>query len=61
VPRSKDIKNDNLPIAAEDLASCIASWATQWRSKLVSGRNLQKKGVFPISAGDYRLFRGENA
>jgi hypothetical protein len=29
--------------------------------KLVSGRGLLKTGIFQISAGDYRLFRSENA
>jgi hypothetical protein len=46
---------------AENLASCTASSATQCRSNPVSGRNLPKMGVFQMSAGDYPLFRSENA
>jgi hypothetical protein len=46
---------------AENLANSTASSATQCRSNPVSGRNLPKTGVFQMSAGDYRLFRSENA
>ena len=42
-------------------AVSTASSATQCRSNPVSGRNLPKTGVFQMSAGDYRLFRSENA
>src|SRR3984885_7248121 len=52
----------NSPAArAENLANCTASSATQCRSNPVSGRNLLKTGVFQMSAGDYPLFRSENA
>jgi hypothetical protein len=38
-----------------------AASATQCRSNPVSGRHLPKTGVFQMSAGDYWLFRSENA
>ena len=41
----------------EALPVCTATPATQCRSNPVSGHGLPKTGIFPISAGDYRLFR----
>jgi hypothetical protein len=48
-------------LKVENLASFTASSATQCRSSPVSGRSLPKTGIFQMSAGDYRLFRPENA
>jgi hypothetical protein len=45
---------------SEYLATCNASSATQCRLNPVSGRNLPKRGIFRVSAGDYRLFCPEN-
>jgi len=44
-----------------DCSLKTAASATQCRSNPVSGRSLPKTGVFQMSAGDYRLFRSENA
>ena len=56
------VRHSQLPaVKAENLASCTANSATQCRLNPVSGRNLPKTGVFQLSAGDYRLFRSENA
>src|ERR1700733_10336386 len=42
-------------------AVSTASSATQCRSNRAPARNPQKTGVFQMSAGDYWLFRSENA
>src|SRR6202140_2973758 len=52
---------DFLPRWSETTANNTAGPATQCRSNPVSGRNLPKTGVFQMSAGDYWLFRSENA
>jgi len=60
--RQRGLGIPSLPAAmAENLTNCTTSSATQCRSNPVSGRDLPKTGVFQMSAGDYRLFRSENA